>query len=428
MTLEPPSARAFFNEYAVPAFDELSSLYLLREHKCRRFFTPLADVQQVDRRVQANTDHLLLFHDAARWLATERYEWEDSAEAFTTTLMCFLFNDLEWIQEAITHYLQNTEIAEAVASAMAWLPWSVSGEWVQRFLQSRELMHKWLALRVCSLSGRYPKTVVHQLLNRSDCRDHPQVYPALLALAGQMKDSELAATVVDAAGSDEAEIRCTALQSALLLQQLQILPRASEASLTSPKALSTLGAWVVRLCAAAAKDSYIGSVLQHSDMPTDLKIEVVGYMGDPRGIPWLVTQMENPQLTQAAGSAFHQITGIDLQRSDLVKEDEDSTTDTDSDEENEADADGELFYPQDESLPIPDPVRVARHWQQQAFANGKRFVFGMLADAGDLRFRQQLTTLSQSPVLGYRRLANRELSLLDPATPLNIHLPPTRDR
>ena len=105
-----------------------------------------------------------------------------------------------------------------------------------------------------------------------------------------------------------------------------------------------------------------------------LAIIGAGVTGDPAVIPWLMRQMDTPELARVAGEAFSLITGADLAYEDLNrKKPEDFEAGPTEDP-----ADDNVDMDPDERLPWPDPARIAAWWskRQAEFQPGKRHILG----------------------------------------------------
>ena len=135
-----------------------------------------------------------------------------------------------------------------------------------------------------------------------------------------------------------------------------------------------------------------------------------GISGDPAYVPWLIRQMEIPDVARVAGEAFTMITGVDIAYDDLEGEwPEDFEAGPTEDPEND-----DVAMDQDEDLPWPDPTLIQQWWDANAhaFTTGKRYFVGKPITAEHC----QHVLLS-----GYQRqreAAALELALMNPDAPL----------
>ncbi len=149
-----------------------------------------------------------------------------------------------------------------------------------------------------------------------------------------------------------------------------------------------------------------------------LAIGATGVIGDPQAIPWLLAQMEDPDLARMAAEAFSGITGLDLVRDDLAKDAPDDEA-GDSSEPDEAAAQVEWIPPSHEdSLPWPDVDKLKHWWNQHKadFPPGQRHLCGQPVSAG------QAVRVLMAGRQRDRASAALELALLRPGVPLfDVH-------
>lgn len=135
-----------------------------------------------------------------------------------------------------------------------------------------------------------------------------------------------------------------------------------------------------------------------------------GISGDPGYIPWLIKQMEKPQLAKIAGESFSFISGADIAYEDLEgvlpKEFAAGPTENPEDEDVAMDA--------DEDLPCPDPLLIDRWWKQHQhnLLPGTRYLLGKPIN------ELQCQTVMRTGKQRHRKAAALELALMQPATPL----------
>ena len=139
-------------------------------------------------------------------------------------------------------------------------------------------------------------------------------------------------------------------------------------------------------------------------------IVAAGVCGDPHYVPWLIKQMETPEVARPAGEAFTMITGVDLAYEDLEGEwpegFEAGPTENPEDED--------VAMDPDEDLPWPAPKLLRGWWDANKgrFEAGTRYLVGQPITAEHCR--QVLRTGFQRQ----RIAAALELALMDPGAPL----------
>ena len=105
----------------------------------------------------------------------------------------------------------------------------------------------------------------------------------------------------------------------------------------------------------------------------------VGVAGDPSYVPWLIDQMEVPELARIAGEAFSMITGVDFGDAYLKRERPQGFASGPTDDpEDEA-----VSMDPDQDLSWPDPQLVHGWWDanRQRFIIGQRYLAGQVASA-----------------------------------------------
>jgi len=133
-------------------------------------------------------------------------------------------------------------------------------------------------------------------------------------------------------------------------------------------------------------------------------------MGDPASIPWLIAQMENPELARIAGESFMMVTGADIAYENLEGKKsegfEAGPTENPEDENVEMDP--------DEDLPWPNIQLIEKWWGQHKiqYQNGTRVLMGKPIAQNHLQ--QVLRTGRQRQ----RAAAALEFAMLTPGRPL----------
>jgi len=94
-----------------------------------------------------------------------------------------------------------------------------------------------------------------------------------------------------------------------------------------------------------------------------LAIIAAGAFGDPAVVPWLIKECDDELIGGVAGEAVSMITGVDLRRLDLDRDAVEPST---------------SLPLEDQSLPQPDPDKLAAWWRAGAarYATGQRHLAG----------------------------------------------------
>jgi len=105
-----------------------------------------SDLGELEYRIEAQLDGLLTSIDTAWSICEQALEMPGQAgEVFTATVVAFRSRDMEKIKTAITAGLSNDATFEGVVSALGWLSSNLADSWIIKFLNSKDLDHKYLA-------------------------------------------------------------------------------------------------------------------------------------------------------------------------------------------------------------------------------------------------------------------------------------------
>ncbi len=146
--------------------------------------------------------------------------------------------------------------------------------------------------------------------------------------------------------------------------------------------------------------------------PKDIRalVQGVGVAGDPQYVPWLIRQMDTPELSRLAGESFTMITGIAL-------------TDLNADRRplegaelgpTDAPEDDNVEMSSDEDLPWPDSPKVKAWWED----NKHRFQVGVRYFVGAPPTRDHCIGVLRTGYQRQRVAAAHYLCLLNPGSPL----------
>ncbi len=290
---------------------------------------------------------------------------------------------------------------------MGWLPDELANPWTERFLNGKEMAHKYLGLATCSVRRQNPGEHLMRILQRSDCQQHEKLYCRALRLIGELRRQDCMPAIHQAIHDDNENIRFWASWSAVLLGY-----RASAHHLqnfvfrTNPYQNQAIQLAFRALPVQQAQE-WINKLSEDKDQ-TRAVIKATSALGDPHAINWLINTMQNPALAKLAGESFTLITGIDIKAHQLVLEAPDSIVaidDTDDDIIDQED---------DENLPIPDAEKVAAIWSQQSphYIIGQRYFMSQPMGA------EHLKEILISGTQRQRHAAALELALSESDVPL----------
>jgi uncharacterized protein (TIGR02270 family) len=141
-----------------------------------------------------------------------------------------------------------------------------------------------------------------------------------------------------------------------------------------------------------------------------LLINGAGIVGDASYVPWLIKQMETPEVARLAGESFTFISGVDLSYLHLEREPPENFESGPNDDPN----DTNVAMDEDDSLPWPDQNKIQSWWNanQHRFKNGTRYFMGERLGVDHCK------KVLREGFQRQRSAAALHLSLLQPGTPL----------
>lgn len=344
--------------------EEASFLWELRSGAVKQPHYHPSDIKVLEQRIQAHLDGLLTAPEIAWRICKEALEDMGPGEVFTASVVAFRRRDRSEIREVIETALLSHDAVKGLISAMAWLPSQISRPWTDRFLQSKNVDHNYLAVAVCSLRREDPGDHLTRFLRRHDALNHGSLRARCLRIIGELKRHDLIPALNQGLACDNEDVAFWANWSAILLGNKAVVknmesyfvsdsPHHDRALDIAFRALSMEHArgWISRL---ASDSRNLRSV-----------IKAIGVLGDPHFAGWLIHQMENPLHARLAGESFTMITGIDLEQHEL----------------NQAPADQEDYdaiVMEDENLPWPDAARIRDYWNSVSdkYTPGTRYLLG----------------------------------------------------
>lgn len=362
------------------AFDDAAFLWLLRDNAVSQPNYDWSDLVEHDLRISSLLNILACSPEDAWKIACVALELQQPGEVFIAAVLAFRSLDIRNIQTVVEVGLADSACARALVSALAWLPGRLVHSWIKKFLTSKDLQHKYLALAVCSARREDPKEQLSNILLRDDCRENQLLYAKAVRLAGELKRFDLLPAIRLAQQSKFDDVIFWAVRSQILL---------------GDKALaSALTPWIIEagdlqryainvgLRTGSLNDAraWITALSQNPKMQRQA-IWAAAILGDPQTVPWLIGQMQNASLSRLAGEAFSTITGINLPEHQLALNDIPDLDEVlpDDGAQNEA-----LSVSDDQFLPFPDVPKISAIWQryQHRFHPGKRYFQGFLLNGG----------------------------------------------
>lgn len=364
------------------------------------------DIAELERRIEAQLDGLMTAPDDSWELCEAALELNQTGEVFAASVLAFRSLDINKIQRAVEAGLASPQGFKGLTAALAWLPDRICHSWIKKFLTSKDLHHKHLAIAACSLRREDPRDYLTAILQRDDCLDYKPLYARSLRLIGELKRRDLSSFLPAAMQSDHPDIIFWSTWSAALLGDKSAVSRLHPFTQTANA--YQLKAIDLAFRALPIEDArrWIGQLAEQPQQTRQV-IKATAALGDPHAVNWLIAQMRTPAHSRLAGEAFTSITGIDLEQNKLALTE---LPDLDHQLPNDDPEDENVAMNEDDRLPFPDVDKVAAIWQkyQQRFVAGQRYFMGSSITP------EHLNHIYATGYQRQRKAAALELSLLQP--------------
>ena len=270
-------------------------------------------------------------------------------------------------------------------------------------------------LVACAMHAVNPGTPLAAALRETDAG----LRSCALRVAGRCARADLVEACLAALVDSDPRCAFEAARSALLLgdrTESQAMLEALAVKPTDPFSLAALRL-VLKVTPTKRARTMLATLAQ-DPVHARAVIQGIAIAGDPHYVPWLIAQMQDLKLTRLAGEAFAFITGLDLAYLDLDRKPPEGVELGPSGDPE----DGDVAMDEDESLPWPDPEKIAAWWRVHGakFASGTRYFMGAVPTPA---------TCLEVLKTGFQRqriAAAEYLTLLTPGTLLFNTAAPTR--
>lgn len=386
--------------------EEAAFLWLLRDAAVSAPHYDLKDLAELDERVEAHIDGLRIAGDPGWEICAAGLEQEEPGEVFAAGVLALESHNRSRLEQVYSVVQSVPETARGLISAFGWVePNKLQGT-VKALLTERSPLFRRVGIAACAVHRVDPKAALESAIVDADmalrCR--------ALRAAGEVARVDLLSVIRRELRSKDERSRFWAAWSSVLLghrgDALDLLKATGTSN--SPYRDRALQV-VLRVMDCAEAQEWLKGLAQHPDWMLHVIIGT-SIIGDPNYVPWLIRQMEIPDLARPAGEAFTLITGVDIADEDLEGEwpkgFEAGPTENPEDEDVEMDPDEDLAW--------PEPKLIQTWWD----ANKKRFQPARRYLLGQLITEQHCREVLVSGLQRQRKAAALELALLRPETPL----------
>jgi uncharacterized protein (TIGR02270 family) len=386
--------------------EDASFLWLLRHAALSQPRFSLADLSDLDNRVEANLDGLRIAGESGWNVLQETFSFEEPRDLFAAGSLAFGSGNLEWIDFVLESAAKKPETISGIISALGWSAYEHAQPHIQTLVTSPLPILRAVGIAASAIHRANPGMILAKAIGESDSSVRAR---ALRAVGELGRVDMLPRMRVGLTDSDQNARFAAAWSITLLspnLDSLGVLRTIAEArGPYSSKALQTA---IRRMDLAGAKAWQAWFSKRNDGSRT--AIAAAGAIGDPEYIPWLIEQMKVLPLARVAGEAFTTITGIDLAYDNLEQKAPENIEAGPTDNPEEENVEMDL----DEHLPWPDPTLIQKWWttNQTLFQKGTRYLLGKPMN---IEWLQQVLRIGRQC---QRAAAALELAIRQPGQPL----------
>ncbi|BCH33441.1 hypothetical protein MesoLjLc_53710 [Mesorhizobium sp. L-8-10] len=257
-------------------------------------------IAAIDLRLEANLDGLRIAGEAAWPFILSQYEdFPEKGELFVAAFFAIEWWDLARLDRVVEFGRASEDVA-GLAGALAWLKTQTIAPLVRDWIGSADAIRRYLAVSACLSHRVDPKARLPHLMRDTDARVRAEAF----RLAGTLRRDD----VINELRRGLVEQDDTARAQAAVA--LFLLGANSDATAElknvavggGPEALTAMR-MVISAGPQRAVRAWLGDLLASPDT-APLAVRGAGMLGDRSVLHWLVRQMRNPPLAQAAGIAF----------------------------------------------------------------------------------------------------------------------------
>jgi len=353
--------------------DEASFLWVLRSVAIEQPHYNNSDIYELEQRIEAQLDGLMTSVEVAWEICLKALELEDPGEVFTATVIAFRSHDTAKIQKAIEVGLGSEETFKGLVSGLGWLPEKFVHPWIKKFLTSKDLNHKYLALASCSVRRENPGQHLNRILDREDCKQHTKLYARALRLIGELRRQDLMPALIAAAESDDDDIRFWSNWSSILLGNTSAVRNLESYIFNTCQHQMNAINIAFRVLPIEDARVWISRLSNDKDQIRAI-LKATGVLGDPHAVNWLILKMKESAIAKLAAESFTMITGFDLQQNLLQGDVPSHIYLHPNDDTNDSD----ISLDEDEYLEWPDYEKIVEFWMNNsnAFIAGHRYFMG----------------------------------------------------
>lgn len=300
-------------------------------------------------------------------------ESNDPASLFVLCVIAFNSLDVSKIQRVVEAIIEYNESPDSLISALFFSPKHIVDPWLERFIKSKELTHKYVALSVFSVRKENPEPYLSKIFEREDCRRHEKLFGRALKIIGEVKLSGCRDLLYSDMRTDSSELAFWSMWSKVILGDSDLIYE-MEGFVVHPGPMQE---FAIDLVFRLASDEYnLKLMASMLNVPGNTRSVMYASMvwGNVQCIPFLIQNMEIPLYARYAGRVFSFVTGIDLVKKGLTLDVPVITELT----FNQSNSKTSYVRAIDENFPWPNVEKIKAVWQTYGnqFPKDKRLIYG----------------------------------------------------
>lgn len=346
--------------------DLAAFLWHRREAAVRASHHDLATLSDLDDRIEAHLDGLLVAGERGWDTASAALDDEDPGTVFVAAVLALNREDHRAFAGLLDRASSAAALSRGLVSALAWVSAEMADPVISALLGARSAPLRRIGIAGCAARRRDPGSSLPRALLHQDARLRARA----LRSVGELGRMDMLAHVREELGSNEDACRFWAAWSGALLGVEGVGPVLSAFAAGEGALAERAADCAARGLPPSEARALIARV--GVDHPRTA-IRGAAALGDAALVPWVVDCMDVPALSRAAGEAFSTITGIEIERA-LAGEKPEGFEAGPSDDP----ADDRVAVDPDEKLDWPDPPAVRRAWEARraSFVAGTRYLLG----------------------------------------------------
>lgn len=389
----------------------------------------LRDISELDERIEANLAGLRLAGDLGWEICEDNLAMEGPGETFVAGVLALESRDASKIEKVLDVASYAYPLERAFVSAFGWLPFPSVTWLINRWITSpTDNTAKRISIAAAAVHRQDAKGFVTSAMGSSDA----MLCARASKSTGELGRQDLLLHLQKNLSSQDERVRFQAAWSIVRLGRadsstLAVLQKIAEGK--GPYSERALQTALLSLTPGQGLSWY--QSLRADPGLKRLAALAVGFIGDPALVGDLFPMMEDDEIARAAGASLTNLTGVNLDYEDLVRDDPTLKEEKPVYEEEEAEADEfaqkkmswaeqdddaeeELVDDLDEYYDWPDAALARAWWDAQRgnYQSGLRYLAGKEADEAGLRFILREGRQNQ------RNMAAFLLGRLDPSKPL----------